>query len=253
MVFAVRQIARFVSGRLLPRAAYPVIRGPLRGARFFLGALAGEGGGSSVYFNLLEKEQTAMLVSLLGAGQTFMDIGANAGLYTILGSRLVGSGGKVIAIEPVMRNLFFLYKHVKINRALNVDIFTGACSDVVSLASFHGGDNYALGHLASGASQTEGLSERKTLVPTVTVDTICQSLGLYPDVIKIDVEGAELSVLMGAVKTLGCSSPHILLSTHSQELQRQCLAFLQNSGYIIERLSRENQDSMEFLARKRER
>jgi hypothetical protein len=51
-----RLVARFVFGRLLPRLAYPVIIGPLRGARFVLGTLGGEGGGASVYFNAVESQ-----------------------------------------------------------------------------------------------------------------------------------------------------------------------------------------------------
>ena len=58
--------------RLFPRIAYPVLRGPLRGAKFVLGALAGEGGGASVYLNMVEVEQTEALVRELRAGQIFM-------------------------------------------------------------------------------------------------------------------------------------------------------------------------------------
>lgn len=46
--------ARIVFGKLPPRLAYPVVRGPLRSARFVLGTLADEGGGASVYFNMIE-------------------------------------------------------------------------------------------------------------------------------------------------------------------------------------------------------
>jgi hypothetical protein len=97
-----RKAVRVVAGRLLPRIAYPVLRGPLKGARFVLGSLAGEGGGASVYLNQVERHQTAALVDVLRSGQIFFDIGANVGYYTVLGSRLVGVSGSVLAFEPVL-------------------------------------------------------------------------------------------------------------------------------------------------------
>jgi len=78
----VRASARFVFGKLLPRWAYPVIRGPLKGAKFILGTLSGEGGGATVYFNMSEPEQTSAFVGALKPGQVLFDIGANVGYYT---------------------------------------------------------------------------------------------------------------------------------------------------------------------------
>jgi hypothetical protein len=66
------------------------MRGPLKGAKFKLGSMAGHGGGASVYFGLVESEQLKQLTHYLHSGCTFYDIGGNVGLYTILASRLVG-------------------------------------------------------------------------------------------------------------------------------------------------------------------
>lgn len=148
MISLIRSSARVVFGRLLPRLAYPVTRGPLRGARFMLGTLAGKAGGSSVYFNLSEPEQTAALTNKLSDGQVLFDIGANVGYYTILGARLVGNRGKVIAVEPVIRNLVYLYQHIILNKANNVSIVSAAYSDTVSLTTFSLGQNYATGYLS---------------------------------------------------------------------------------------------------------
>src|SRR5258708_797490 len=100
----IRSTARIVFGKLMPKLAYPVICGPLQGSRFILGTLAGEGGGSSVYFNLLEPEQTSAFVNTVKNGMVLFDIGANVGYYTILGARLVGSKGKVFSFEPLIKN-----------------------------------------------------------------------------------------------------------------------------------------------------
>jgi FkbM family methyltransferase len=245
-----RSLARFASSRILPRAAYPVVRGPLRGARFVLGALAGGGCGASVYFNLVEAQQTSAFVNTLGRGQVLFDIGANVGYYTILGSRLVGSQGAVIAFEPVVRNLIYLYKHVLLNRANNVTIVPAACSDTLSLVAFSSGVNYAMGHLADEKDRwTKGTKADVTLVPTVTVDVVVQQLGVAPDVIKIDVEGAEFLALKGAQATLLAARPTIFLSVHSEKIRSTCLEHLGNLGFECEALSEDKNNPMEFLAR----
>ena len=249
MSISIRSLGRVMFGKVLPRMAYPVIRGPLRGARFILGSFAGDGGGGTVFFNMIETEQTAAFISMLSAGNVLFDIGANVGYYTILGARLVGSQGKVIAVEPSVRNLVYLYKHTLLNKISNVFIISAACSDTLSLATFANGENFATGSLTNH-QQEETSSERVScIVPTVTVDAIVQQLGTYPDAIKVDVEGAELSVLKGAQVTLREAKPRVFLSTHSAALRENCLKYLTDLGYTIEILSQDKNNPSEFLAK----
>lgn len=243
-----RQIARFVTGHL-PRIAYPVLFGPLRGARFVLGSMAGTGGGATVYFNMIEPEQTAAFTDTLKDGQVLFDIGANVGYYTILGAQLVGTRGKVVAVEPLVRNLAYLYQHIVLNKASNVSIVSAACSDTVSLATFSFGQNFAIGGLANRQQRRNIGEVDSCLVPTVTVDAIVRQLGTYPDVVKIDVEGAELSVLNGAHVTLQEAKPRVFLSVHSEALRSSCLEYLAKLGYTVEVLSPDKNKPSEFLAK----
>jgi FkbM family methyltransferase len=239
-----RLAGRFVFGKLLPRWAYPVVAGPLRGARFVLGALSGEGGGATVYFNALEPQQSAAMVRTLGTGQVFFDIGANVGYYSILASRLVGPQGRVVAFEPVVRNLSFLYRHIVLNKARNVLALTMACADNVAIAAFSAGANYAEGHLLADRDGSEaGTAKAVSIVPMATVDAIVKQLGVSPNVIKIDVEGAEYLVLKGAHATLLEARPSIFLSVHSESLRATCLEHLRGLGYTHEELA-----PNEFLA-----
>jgi FkbM family methyltransferase len=249
MIRLIRLSARIVFGKLLPRLAYPVVRGPLRGAKFVLGTLTGEGGGASVYFNMIETEQTAAFANALGDGQVLFDIGANVGYYTILGARLVGPRGRVVAVEPVVRNLAHLYRHIVMNKAYNVLIVSAACSDTVSLATFSLGQNYAMGSLVDNDGERNEGKKELLLVPTVTVDAMVKQLRISPDVVKVDVEGAELSVLKGAQTTLCEARPRIFLSTHSEALRHACLEYLKEFGYTIEVLSQYNTGPAEFLAK----
>jgi FkbM family methyltransferase len=241
----IRSAGRFVFGKVLPRWAYPVVVGPLRGARFVLGALSGAGGGATVYFNALEPQQSAAMAKALGSGQVFFDIGANVGYYSILASRLVGTRGTVIAFEPVIRNLSYLYRHIILNSANNVVVLTAACADSVSISTFSAGESYAEGHLAGDDdSAGRGVGATRSIVPTVTVDAVVRQFGVSPDVMKIDVEGAEYLVLKGAYATLLEAKPCIFLSVHSDALRSTCLEHLRSLGYVCQELA-----PNEFLAK----
>lgn len=245
----IRKCGRFLFGKVLPRAAYPVMSGPLRGAKFVLGALAGEGGGASVYFNGMETEQTTAMLTELGDGKVFFDIGANVGYYTILAAQAVGRSGAVVAFEPVVRNLVFLQWHVTLNKADNVKILPFALSDKSSIASFSLGQNSAMGHLAAAGDAKQPKTDDLVYVPTVSLDEIAAKLNLAPDVLKIDVEGAEMDVFRGGRQTLESAKPTIFLSTHSPQLRAECLHFLEEIGYKIESLLPHDADSHEFLAK----
>ena len=137
MIADMRKYLRYISGKLLPKDwPYPILRGPLRGTRFILGAGAGAGGGASVYFNLVEPVQTKAFCEMVHRGNTVFDIGANVGYYTLLASRLVGDKGLVVAFEPAVRNLSYLYRHVSLNCATNVMIVPAACAATCFLAAF---------------------------------------------------------------------------------------------------------------------
>lgn len=238
----IRRSGRFLFGRILPRVAYPVVTGPLRSSRFILGSMAGDGGGASVYFNKMEPEQGEAMLCEIREGQTFFDIGANVGYYSILASKIVGAKGAVVACEPVIRNLAYLQQHVLLNKAANVRILAFACSDENGTARFSLGPNSAMGSLVRGGGQSD------VLVPTVTLDKIAEELDLLPDVLKIDVEGAELGVLQGGMGILRRKKPTIFLSTHSVELREACLNLLSEIGYNAQPLI-EGPDPHEFLVK----
>lgn len=246
--------ARVLFGKLLPRLPYPVLRGPLRGCRYVLGATAGEAGGISVHFGLQEVEQTRCLAGLLRPGQTFVDVGANVGFYSLLASRLVGATGTVVAFEPMPRNIALLHRHVALNNAKNITIVPAACANCTSVDLFCAGENDALGHLAgaNGEKESGPAVSRPSIVATLSLDEAAETLGIVPDVVKIDVEGAELRVLAGAHGILTRSRPVLLLSVHSDQLRDQCLAHLQRLGYELEPLNASSRDAAtEFVAKSR--
>jgi FkbM family methyltransferase len=221
-------VVRWMCARVLPAWAYPVLRGPLKGARFILGAAAGGGGGASVYVDRVEPAKTQALLSILRPGQVVFDIGANVGYYTVLASRRIGSSGRVVACEPFVRNIAYLHRHIQLNRADNVTIIPAACAERAGVGRFVQGTDCAEGHLVAGSSSdARGID----YVATITVDQIVRESGLAPDLLKVDVEGAEEHVLRGAFETLSSARPIVLLGVHSSALRAACTTLLTAHGY----------------------
>jgi FkbM family methyltransferase len=163
----------------------------------------------------------------LRPGDTFFDIGANVGYYSLLASRVVGPSGRVIAFEPLLDNLEYLSRHVRLNQLTNTDVLGVACSDSTGIVTFARGANGALGRIAENGSGGD------MLVPALTLDDFHARTGLVPNVMKIDVEGAELRVLTGAQALLAKSHPKIFLSTHGDQMRTECFTFLRDLRYQI--------------------
>jgi FkbM family methyltransferase len=240
-----RDTARLLFSKFLPRVAYPVLKGPLKGAKFILGTHGGAGGGASVYFNGIEPVQTQAFIKTLKKGDVLFDVGANVGYYTVLGSRLAGNQGKVFSFEPLVRNISYLYRHVKINKLDNVTIIPSACSNNQSIVTFLESPIASMGRIENSAINTA--STNATLVSTVSLDAVAAKLTAQPNVLKIDVEGAELAVLQGAEKIITDFKPAIFLSVHSPQLRIDCLNYLKNFGYNFEALEQDQENALEFL------
>lgn len=180
-----------------------------------------------------------VLETRLAEGGFFVDIGANFGLHTLLGCDLVGPTGKVLAVEPVPANLALLRRNLQLNnystrtRVMEVAL-TADKSDSVEMTVEDG--------LSPAASLSLGIGGKKISVPTSNLDTILIDYEKTPDLIKIDVEGAEHEVLKGAINTLR-KGPPLLIEVHRFSLgsfsssSENLSAFLAEYGYQEQRLS----------------
>jgi FkbM family methyltransferase len=206
--------------RLLPEGTrMPIVRGPLIGKRWIVGAHT-----HGCWLGTYEQPVQRALLNLLRPGATFFDVGANAGFHTLLASVLVGPRGPVLAVEPSPRNLSYLREHVRMNDLGNVVVVDAAAADRAGSAFFDATSGTATGRLAA-----TGIS-----VTTVTLDDVVGS-GTAPDpeVLKIDVEGAEALVLEGAYSVLRRARPHVLLAAHSSDLLAECRHLLEEAGYSV--------------------
>lgn len=144
--------------------------------------------------------------------QIVWDIGANLGLFSFTSAYQVGSGGKIYAIEPDSELVTILRRSTSIQTADmgQVQVIPAAVAEAVDLRSFAiAVRTSSTNHLVEyGSSQTGGIREQQTVV-TLTLDWLAEKLPL-PDILKIDVEGAELEVLKGATKLLSKHKPIVL-------------------------------------------
>lgn len=197
----------------------PIFGGVLRG-RWWLPASRGKV--LRILNGTYEREQTRLFQEHIRPGATVLDVGAHVGYYTLLSAVLAGPGGKVHAFEPNPANADFLRRHVRINRLGNVRVEQAAVSDRAGRARFDFGTGSGTGHLADAGALE---------VRTLRLDDYCAEHGLAPTAVKIDVEGAEMSVLKGARETLARHHPTLFLSTHGAEVHAASLAFLSGLGY----------------------
>jgi FkbM family methyltransferase len=138
---------------------------------------------------------------------------------------LVGPEGKVFAFEPLPDNPFYLNRHMELNHLSNVSIFEAAVSDHDGFTNFDAGRTRSEGYISPKGT---------LLVRTVCLDELyLRGEILIPDFMKIDVEGAEMLVLLGAKSILQNYHPVIFLSTHGEYMHQWCVDFLKSNNYKI--------------------
>jgi len=144
-------------------------------------------------------------------GQVIFDVGAWIGPYTLLFSKLVQATGRVYAFDCDPKQFDILRDNIEKNRLTNVHIEKICISNCVGQAKF-----YVFGEsLSSIVEHKQRKKVKEIMVEITTIDKYCEENGIFPDGLKIDVEGAEGLVIEGCQKTIKKHSPWILLEFHS--------------------------------------
>jgi FkbM family methyltransferase len=196
-----------------------------------------------------EPELTAALAEKIESGSTVVDIGANIGIHSRLMSRLCGSLGRVIAFEPDPRNIKYLVANtVGCDNVTVVGAAVGAKEDIQRITFVRDG------FMAQAAGDSRAPSWRH-LGPKIQVTTIDGYFESHsdipaPEVIKIDVEGAEARVLEGMNRTLEVFHPTIICELHPQ-IDPNCStvpATLSRFGYDVRMLDLDSASPKHLLA-----
>ncbi len=208
--------------RLIPKQQVVTVRSGLnQGMKWIVGSSI-----HGCWLGHYEQDKQEIIRRVVKPGMKVFDIGANAGFYTLAFSRLVGPSGHVWAFEPFAENAQNLLRHVALNGLTNVTVIQAAASDHTGLAGFRVAASNSMGALSA--------EQNDYLVPTVALDDLLERGTVpVPEVIKMDVEGAEALVLRGARRVLHTGQSILLIALHGAEPQRDCIAQLAASSYRV--------------------
>ncbi len=215
--------------RLVPKGSVMrVLSGPLRGAKWVVGA-----GVHGCWLGIYESDKQQTFVAHVKPGMTVFDIGAHVGFYTLLSARLVDKSGRVFAFEPSPRNLPKLKEHVHLNRGDNITVLECAVADA------HGEMGFDIPALNADQGYMGRISENGSVrVPVETIDGLIAAGTIAPaQVVKMDVEGAELKALQGGREFFTTHHPTIFLATHGAQVHQDCCNLLRDWGFGLSSLT----------------
>jgi FkbM family methyltransferase len=155
-----------------------------------------DGTQSAMFSGTFEARERRELARLLRPGDVMVDVGAHIGLFTLLAASLVGPTGKVFAFEGFPANVRRLRENLALNEFTNVEVQDVVVSDRKGQASIGMQASHDTGSATAGVGALEGAPVRTVFLDDVLPEDI------EVDLMKVDVEGLEASVLAGARGTL---------------------------------------------------
>jgi len=209
--------------KLLPKnLIIPIIQGEIRGYKWIIGS-----GVNGYWLGSYELKKVSLFIKTIKDKKlkVIYDIGAHVGYYTLISSKCVGDKGIVYSFEPNPQNIFYLKKHIEINKINNVSIIERAVSNFIGTVNFDITSNTSTGKIA----------DKGVPIQSITIDYfVFKNNNNPPEIMKIDIEGAELDALKGAKETITKFHPIIFLSLHSGDLYKECKRLLNNYSYKIQ-------------------
>lgn len=217
----------------------PVMAGPLKG---YLWSTSGS------YDYILgeyeDPETMKLFLSWLKPGSVYYDIGSNIGFHALTANTIINTG-KIYAFEPMPAVREIFEKHMSLNSKFlisnNIELLPVAISNNEGQVEFSNDTDHSEGNTYIKESYVFSGAKNKITVKCRSVDGLMQQGYDKPGIIKIDVEGAEYDVLVGAKNTLQQYRPNILLATHDCHLpgvQEKCVKFLQELGYQLQHMGK---------------
>jgi FkbM family methyltransferase len=187
-----------------------------------------------------EPNEMAFVDGFLEPGMVFLDAGANEGLYTLLASARVGDSGRVYAFEPSSREFSRFSQNLSLNSISNVTALCAALLDKDGVQELNIAEAEHAGQNTLGGFAYEIVSAGRERVTTRKVDSLLREYRVARlDLMKIDVEGAELWLLKGAARALRKLRPVLLFEVSESSLRNmgssaeELLAFIRSFRYDV--------------------
>ena len=163
-----------------------------------------------------ENNGVEIMRKILKPGHVVVDIGANIGFYALFESKLVGSDGKVYAIEPVTENINLLRRNVDLNHCKNIEIFHYAIGSTDTTSQIYLSDKSNWHSMIQRNQQCDTQN-----VNVLKLDTFLKNK-LKPTFIRMDLEGYELEVVKGMLTTLKeCQQLVVFIEVHPHIMNRK--------------------------------
>ena len=215
--------------------------GPLKGYSWFTASAY-----EYILGNYEGPEKMAVFLSWLKTNTVYYDIGANIGFHSLTANRYITTG-KIYAFEPMPFIQEVFKKHIERNKKFiannNITLLPFAIADADKQVMFSNNKIKTDGNTYVKESPMFSETANKIIVQCCSIDSLLQQGYEKPDIIKIDVEGAEYDVLTGAIHTLQQYKPHILLATHDCHLvgvKDKCVILLEELGYSLKHCGSHN-------------
>jgi FkbM family methyltransferase len=182
-------------------------------------------------------------------GDCCIDVGAHTGYHALLMSKIVGPAGMVVAFEPFPDSLRFLRENALLNSASNMKLENMAVGERYEELRLAFATEEELTMTPSVVDYAVKGRRGFLKVPTDSLDSYLHRLGRMPNLIQIDVEGAEMSVLRGAKTTLRCSRPKLLIEIHGWNTRNRddIFTFLSSFGYNSESIGWRGNEGFVFF------
>lgn len=184
----------------------------------------------SVFFTDYEPDKQKAIATVMPPNGVFFDVGANIGLHSYFVNKHF-PGTRICSFEPLPANLGYLRETIANNGIKNIEVVGSAVSSKAGESFFDINDSNFKGKLSS-----EKTALRVTMI---TLDDFVQQKQLWPDLVKIDVEGAEEDVLLGAAEMIKQSTPTFIIELHNPQQDVKVAAILRDHGYDIQRVNPE--------------
>ncbi|HLO85280.1 MAG TPA: FkbM family methyltransferase [Nostocaceae cyanobacterium] len=176
--------------------------------------------------NLWEPPVQLALRDLCKPGNVVFDVGANFGGLTTVMSRMVGLNGRVCAFEASPRIVDKCQRNLVLNGCNNVQLYHAA----VFSKSHEQVAIYLGSHLNDSIYSQNSTDTPAFNINTLALDDFINFTGLVPNLVKMDIEGAEFDAIKGMLNTISHHQPHLILET--QPSDTRCLDLLRREGYI---------------------
>jgi FkbM family methyltransferase len=178
-----------------------------------------------MFFGLYDQPEIALLKKVLKKGDTFFDVGAYVGYYSLIASGIVGEKGQVHSFEPVPRLSDSLIKTVQQNGIRNITVNQVAVCEDEGIVSVYVADQSSLN---LGTSSVFGTADQKTTVAVqrVSLDSYCAISSISRvNVMKVDIEGSEIECILGMKSLLNKTPPpDLLIEVNPKILRRRGLS-----------------------------